>query len=306
LQPQHLACVDAAAAISRATVDGAARNSIELTFWPGKIRTGRFHFEIKTAGSACLVLQTIYLPLSLADSASTVSITGGTHVPWAPSYHYLERHWLPLLSWLGFPAELKLLQAGFYPRGGGRIQATIRPCTRTRPLQVDRLSEPKLIRGISFVSNLDKSIAERQKRQAVLKLLPSFPNIQIKVDEIPAASSGTHLMLKVTTNSSDSAPVGGCYTALGERGKPAERVADEAVNYIIAYDQSGACVDRFLADQILLPLALVNAASQFTTDAITSHLLTNTEIIRAFLPIDIEIEGQANSPGRVTLQPKIS
>lgn len=303
LQPQHLACVDAAAAISRAAVDGASRNSTELTFQPGNIRTGRFHFEIKTAGSACLVLQTIFLPLSLAGSASTVSITGGTHVPWAPSYHYLDRQWLPLLNWLGFSAEIKLLLAGYYPEGGGKIQATIRPCNGIQPLQVDQPLETTRLEGISLVSNLDKTIAERQKRQASLRLLPFFANLRIQVAKIPAASPGTHLLLKAAPSSTDSPPVGGCYSALGERGKPAERVADEAVDLIASYLQSGASVDRFLADQILLPLALAKSTSRFTTDAITNHLLTNAEIIRAFLPVEINIQGEMDSPGWVILRP---
>lgn len=303
LQPQHLACVDAAAAISRAAVDGASRNSTALTFRPGKIRTGRFHFEINTAGSACLVLQTIFLPLSTAGSTSTVSISGGTHVPWAPGYHYIERQWLPLLNWLGFSAEMRLLQAGFYPKGGGKIQATIHPCETIQPLQVDQPLSSTHLEGISFVSGLDISIAQRQKRQASLRLLPFFENLRIQVTEIPAASPGTHLLLKTKPSSWDGPPAGGCYSALGERGKPAERVADEAVDLIANYLQTGACVDRYLADQILLPLALCKSSSRFTTDVITNHLLTNAEIIQAFLPVKIQVEGQINTPGRITLQP---
>ncbi len=306
LQAQHLACVDAAASISRATVEGASRESTKLVFQPGKIRTGRFHFEINTAGSACLVLQTIFLPLSLAGSTSTVSISGGTHVPWSPSYHYLAYQWLPVLTWMGFSAEINLQQAGFYPRGGGVIRATLHPCHRIQPLQADEPLKTAQIEGISMVSNLEKSIAERQKRQATLRLLPHFASIRIKIAEIPAASPGTHLLLKAVSHSADGPPLGGCYSSLGQRGKPAERVADEAVDPIINYVQSGASVDRFLADQILLPLALAKSPSWFTTDAITTHLLTNAEVIRAFLPVQINIEGQMDSPGRVSLQPPAS
>ena len=127
LMAQHLKAVDAAAAISRASVEGAALGSTQLRFEPGEIRSGRYRFEIGTAGSTLLVLQTIFTPLSLASSASSIIIYGGTHVSWSPSFHYVDLMWLPTLRRMGFDAQLKLDLAGFYPPGGGRISATIRP-----------------------------------------------------------------------------------------------------------------------------------------------------------------------------------
>ena len=41
---QHLTAVEAAAAISNATVDGASLGSTRLTFTPGAIRGGEYHF----------------------------------------------------------------------------------------------------------------------------------------------------------------------------------------------------------------------------------------------------------------------
>lgn len=305
LQQQHLTCVEAAAAICRAQVEGASRNSSEVRFFPGEMHSGRYRFEIKTAGSACLVLQTIFLPLSLAGSASSIDITGGTHVPWAPSFHYLEHQWLPLLNWLGFSASLELFKPGYYPRGGGRILATIRPASKLQPLYIDTTQTAARLQGVSIVSNLDRNIAERQKRQAVLRLLPQFTEIQVKVEQIDAPSPGSHLLLKAVAPSASGAPLGGCYTALGERGKPAERVADEAVDLLLSFLASGACVDRFLADQILLPLVMTKLPCNYTTDYISSHLITNAEVIRSFLPVDIQIQGLQGEPGKVTIRPVI-
>src|SRR4030067_776268 len=126
LMHQHLKAVDAAAAVSRAHVEGAHRGSTTLKFEPGQLRSGRYRFDIGTAGSTSLVLQTIFLPLSKAGSASTVIITGGTHIPWAPCYHFLACHWLDWMKKIGYSAEISLDQAGYYPQGGGRISATIR------------------------------------------------------------------------------------------------------------------------------------------------------------------------------------
>ncbi len=134
LQPQHLKAVEAAAAVCSGQLKGAALNNREVFFEPGPVHAGRYRFDIGTAGAVTLVLQTVFLPLALADDSSNVTITGGTHVPHSPCYHYLQSQWLPTLETLGFWARLSMEQAGFYPHGGGVIQAHIRPVKEIHPL----------------------------------------------------------------------------------------------------------------------------------------------------------------------------
>jgi len=81
-------------------------------------------------------------------------------------------------------------------------------------------------------------------------------------------------------------------------------VADEAVDALLEVLDAGSAVDPHLADQLLLPLALAPGPSAFTTARITQHLLTNAQVIRAFLPVQIEIEGQLGAPGAVRLAPQ--
>ncbi|OGO26686.1 MAG: RNA 3'-terminal-phosphate cyclase [Chloroflexi bacterium RBG_16_52_11] len=304
LMAQHLKAVDASAAISRANVQGAVLGSSSLLFEPGEIRTGRYKFEIGTAGSTSLVLQTILLPLSLAGSASTVIISGGTHVPSSPSYHYLDINWRPMMQSAGYDFQLSLDQAGFYPQGGGRITATIRPIHRVAPLQVERRGELLRLIGISAVANLDRSIADRQKRQATGRLLRHFPSLLIKTISLPAQNKGTFLLLAAEFASGGGAhPARCCFCALGELGKPAERVADEAVDSFITFLQSGGAIDHHLADQLLLPLALASGPSILSSARITQHLLTNAEVIRYFLPVEIDIFGVLGEPGTIRIVP---
>ncbi|MCX6029317.1 MAG: hypothetical protein NT169_08445, partial [Chloroflexi bacterium] len=153
LQPQHLAAVKAAAAISAAQVEGMFQNSTALTFAPGDVRAGDYRFDIGTAGATSLVLQTVFLPLALASSlskaeaaptppvsrawepdlqrngSSEITLIGGTHVPWSPSFHYLDLQWLPYLRRMGFDASLELELAGFYPQGNGQVKVRIAPLT---------------------------------------------------------------------------------------------------------------------------------------------------------------------------------
>jgi RNA 3'-terminal phosphate cyclase (ATP) len=306
LKAQHLKAVDAAAAISHAAVEGARLDSTTLTFVPGELRTGRYKFEIGTAGSTSLVLQTIFLPLSLAGSASTVMITGGTHVPWAPCYHYLEWQWLPVMRYLGFDASLSLEEAGFYPQGGGRISATIRPAHTISPLHIPERIGVVTIRGISAFANLDPGIAERQKRQALRRLQPAFPQTRIKTLQLPARTIGTLLLLQAKYAGAEPVmPAQGCYYALGERGKPAEQVANEALDAILEYIESDATLDQYLADQLLLPLAFARGPSHFCTPRVSQHLLTNAEVIRVFISTHISIEGELGKPGSVRVTPAV-
>ncbi len=303
LMAQHLSAVDAAAAVSRATVDGARMHSTELVFHPGTIHSGRYKFEINTAGAATLVLQTVFLPLSLADSSSSIIVTGGTHVPWSPCFHYVDLHWLPYLHQMGFDAQIKLDRAGFYPQGGGRFDATIRPCGQIAPLKLTKRGALRRITGLSAVANLPISIAERQKRQAVQRLLKlnwgnNSPALRIRTSEIQSHGKGTLLLLLAEFEGGRC-----CYYGLGEVGKPAERVADETVDALLAFLESGAAIDQYLADQLLLPLCLANGPSELHTSQVTSHLLTNAAILRTFLPVEINVDGEIGQPGNVHIFP---
>ena len=105
LRPQHLAAVRAASLICQAKVGGAYDGSPDLRFEPGALTSGRFRLEIATAGAATLVMQTIVAPLATTAEASQVEVTGGTHVPSSPSYHYLARHWAAVVARLGLRAQ---------------------------------------------------------------------------------------------------------------------------------------------------------------------------------------------------------
>jgi len=304
LKAQHLKAVDAAAAISRAAVEGAWLDSTRLTFTPGELRTGRYKFDIGTAGSTSLVLQTVFLPLSSAGSASTVMITGGTHVPWAPCYHYLEWQWLPVMRHLGFDASLGLEEAGFYPQGGGRISATIRPVQAIRPLCLAERRAAPIIQGISAVANLDPDITERQKRQALRRLLPAHPQTRIKTLQLTARDKGTLLLLHASYPAGQGElPAQGCYYALGERGKPAEQVANEALEALLGFIETDATLDHYLADQLLLPLAFASGPSTFRTARVSHHLLTNAQVIQIFTRAQVTADAEIGSPGTVRVIP---
>ena len=251
----------------------------------------------KTAGSACLVLQSVALPLSFANHASTVSITGGSHVPWSPCFHYLDLQWNHYIRKLGVDIKLELLRCGFYPKGGGVIKARIMPTDAFKAFDITERGRLEKIRGISFAANLDKSAAIRQKHRTELGLAQNSLAATIDIIDVPAVGKNTMLLLLAHFENSQC-----CYFSLGARGKRVEKVADEAVEQLLCFFSSDGAIDQFLADQLLIPIALSKQPCALKTSCITQHLLTNIEIIKNFLDITIKVKGKFNSAGVVEFE----
>ena len=141
------------------------------------------------------------------------------------------------------------------------------------------------------------SIAERQRDQALRRLAAGFPGTQIETVELPARSKGTMFFLLAEFEGGRC-----CFTALGERGKPAERVADEAVDGFEEFLATDGAVDHLLADQLVLPLAFAEGVSEIRTSRVTQHLMTNADVVREFLLALIRIDGAVGGPGLVRIE----
>jgi RNA 3'-terminal phosphate cyclase (ATP) len=159
LRPQHLAAVRAAARVASAEVRGDRVGSEEIAFASGPVRPGDYFFDIGTAGSTSPVLRALLLPLALARKTSSVTIRGGTHVPWSPCFRYLDWQWRPPLAPIGVPFELTMTMAGFYPQGRGELQARIPGGSRPRPLSLPERGPLRTVRGLSAAANLPREIA---------------------------------------------------------------------------------------------------------------------------------------------------
>jgi RNA 3'-terminal phosphate cyclase (ATP) len=296
LRPQHLTSVRAAATVGNATLRGASQGSSELTFEPGEVRPGKYRFEIGTAGATGLVLHTVYLPLAYCASVpSEITLTGGTHVRTSPTFHFLDATWRRYLALCGLQVSLRLVRPGFYPRGGGIVEAFLQAAKRLHGIRLLERGTPK-VTGISAVAGLDAAIARRQARRAAYRLEQAGFEANIRQEEWEGGP-GTVLVLEV-----GGGPVPAMFVAIGERGKPAERVADEAADEAIAYLQAGtAPVDAHSGDQLVLPLALADGPSEYAVSEVTRHLTTNVATIRRFLDRTINVEGSEGEPGVVRI-----
>ena len=152
----------------------------------------------------------------------------------------------------------------------------------------------KAITGLSVVSNLPRSIAERQRNQALKRLRGKGLEADISLIEAPSTGTGTFFFLSLEFERL----VAG-FSGLGARGKRAEKVADEAVKEFFSYIQTGDAVDPYLADQLILYMALARGPSLFTTSQISRHLLTNVWVVERFLPVKFQVQGRLGEPGSV-------
>lgn len=301
LQPQHLMCVRAAGNISGAQYKGASVGSAVLYFEPGAVKSGNYRFSIGTAGATSLVLHTLYLPLALrGDKPSEVTITGGTHNEHAPCYHFLETTWAAYLARLGIKIELEMIRPGFYPRGGGEIRAVIHPCSRVNGISLLSCPELTTAGGFSAYAGLPESVGKKQARRLSVRLKSQGVESHIPVEKWEAANPGS-----VATVIFRQAPVPPLFFGLGERGKPSERVADDAADEAIAFRDSKCPVDPHSADQLLLPLAFSSDASEYKTSEITRHLTTNIETVRKFVDRTIQLEENEGKSGSVRIAQQV-
>jgi RNA 3'-terminal phosphate cyclase (ATP) len=302
LQPQHLTSVGACRRIGDAQVQGDVLQSLSLRFSPQETKGGDFTFDVaekkRSAGSTLLVLQTLFLPLSHCNNGSNIKVLGGTHVPWSPPFDYLKEIFVPMLMKIGIKIDLQIKRWGWYPKGGGEVHCSIQPTTKFDPLNLTERGELRRLSGISVVSNLPDHIAQRQKNQAtkVLKAKGYSPDIQLL--QGPSIGQGTFFFLKAEFENTIAG-----FGALGERGKRAEKVAEEACDDFLQFMQTEAAVDQHLADQLIPYLALAEGTSTFTVSKITKHLLTNIWVVKQFLQREISVEGVEGEQGRVIIRP---
>ncbi len=275
LQPQHLAAVKAAASIANAEVTGAELGSQTLRFVPQTVEGGEYRFAIGTAGSTTLLFQTLLPALMRARHVSRLILEGGTHNPMAPPFEFLNYAFLPLITRMGPSVKASLIRPGYVPAGGGELHITIQPANHLLPLTI--LQRGKLVetRAEVMLSHLPSHIAQRELAVITesLRLPASCMNVQM---DTSAIGPGNCVSIIV-----QSEMITEVFTALGKRGLPAEQVASQVVREASEYLASDVPVGHYLADQLLLPLALAGSGA-FVTGPPSLHSTTNMNVITAF------------------------
>lgn len=295
LRAQHLAAVKAAATVANATVEGACLGSTTLTFMPADISAGHYRFDIGTAGSTALVLQTILLPLSTTSKTSHLILEGGTHNPLAPSFDYLNLVYLPLINRMGPSINAHLLQPGFFPAGGGRVEVTISPAVQLQPLQLLQRGNVESLRADTIIAKLPQHIGQREL--AVIASALGLAQADLGISRWDSAyGPGNAVTVVVQSNFITEA-----FTGFGVRGVSAEQVAEGVVRKVRRYLAAEVPVGPYLADQLLLPIALAGSGSYLTLRP-SAHTTTNIDVIKQFIDCRITQDKVATDSWCMTVE----
>ena len=293
LMRQHLACVKAVAEISGGAAEGAKLNSQELTFTPGKIRAGNYHFVVGSAGSAVLIAQTVLPCLLQADGDSTVVIEGGTHAANAPVFDFFERVYLPCLRRMGAEISAVLNRVGFYPAGGGAITLEIKPAGNWRRLEIMETGKLRKAYLIALSHGINTAIGEDELHfcRAALENGIDFAAESRQVD-----SSGPGNVLFAALEFEHMTEL---FSVCGDPGISRKAVGERVAGMVNQYCKLQVPVWRFLADQLLLPMA-IGAGGKYLTAPPSRHTRTNIGVIGKFLDAEIRLENRVN--GQYTIE----
>ncbi len=293
LLAQHLTAATAAARVSNGHLEGAKIGAKELALTPNAPQAGTYAFDVGTAGSASLVLQTILFPLLAANGTSTVTVGGGTHNLAAPPVPFLDLAFAPQLQKQGAHLETTLVRAGFFPKGGGVLSATI-GAWPSAPLQLLNRGKHRRTTALISWAKLPPKVVkeERGALEGILKLRPRA----IEVEE-RAESKGPGNAVFVVVEHENVTEV---FTGFAQRGVRAvdvgTRVAKEAKRYL----ESDAVVGEHLADQLILPLVFGGGA--FSTGPLSVHATTQIELVQELLGVAIVVEEGA-APSKRNAKP---
>jgi len=290
LRPQHLKAIQALQQICKGNLEGGEISSKEIRFKPGgRVRGGNYEWDIGTAGSTTLLAMTLLPAACFSQGQVSFRMSGGLFQDLAPSAYHMQYILFPVLNRMGITAKLKIIRPGYVPRGGGTIEVEIEPVSgKIKPIRLPDQGKVTRIEGIALSSHLrERKVSERmaEKCGQVLKSRGYRAEIEIAHDEL-ALQRGAALALYAKTGS-------GCIIGTDRAGEP-RRTSEDIGRYVarnlIEDLATGATVDRYLADQLILYAALADGISQYRIPRLTEHVETNLWLVESILGAKIEVK----------------
>ena len=279
LAAQHVHAVKAVENVSGGETEGLELRSSRLTFSPAELQGFEGDIDIGTAGSITLLLQCL-IPVALfAEGKTKVRIKGGTDVKWSPPIDFYTAVFLNAIREMGCDVHHEVKRRGYYPKGGGLVEAEITPSHHLTGFVLP--ASGGIVHGVSHSCGLPAHVVERQAKaaEAVLSAAGYDARIKTEIDRGTKTGSGITLWRGYKSGS-----------ALGERGKRAELVGEEAARGLLNELESASTVGVHLADQLIPYIALAEGKSEITVREVTKHLETNVYVTKEFLDVAFGIE----------------
>ncbi len=293
LQPQHLKTVQACCELTEAKAENLTLGASEIKFSPGtRIRSGKFTWDIGTAGSTTM-MSLCLLPLGLfADNESSYTISGGLFQDFAPNAFHMKYVLMNILRRFSIQADVEIIKPGYVPTGGGVIKVKVKPMAgKLKPLRLLEQGKVTAIKGIAMSSHLEKrKVSERMRDACIQGLARSGCKADIKtIADKSANQRGAALFIYALTDK-------GCIIGsdmAGKLGRTAEEIGKYVARSLLEDIDSGATVDRFTADQLLLYAALADGESEYIIPRMSDHINSNIWLAEKILGAKISLKGKS-------------
>lgn len=301
LRPQHIYSIKVLADFTEADVTGLTEGSSEIIFKPKRKRIGVTALDIGTAGSISLLIQAITPYCVSMDKPVRIKFIGGTNVRWSPPIDYLQYVTAPILRKMGVAVDIKLIKRGFYPRGGGIVEASFQPCHSIKPLLIDKQQHVLDIKGISYAGKLPSHVIKRQAESALKRIKNTDTHLEktpIEVfEEPPAASESPGSGILLYAHLDEGGIIGA--DELGEKGLAAEKVGEHAADNLSAQLKTKAGIDKNMGDMLITYLGLADGRSRIYVSQLTLHTLTNIKVFETMMNVKFKISGNLNKPSYI-------
>lgn len=302
LRPQHITAIKVLGDLFHASVENLQVGAERVRFAPsaGRFEGGSLKVDVGTAGSIPMILMAVVPAVSLSNNSLQLEVIGGTDVKTSPTMDYVRHIVVEAYRSIGVKFSADVVKRGYYPKGGGIVRAEIEPCREPGTIELlnSRSLEPKIT---SVCSQLPKHVAERQISSALVALEKrgvSCSNYTASFET--SLSPGTSILIYSISD------FGGPYVggdSIGELGKRAEAVGAEAAERFLESSLAKVPVDPFLADMLVMPLALAKGRSKYRIVRVSEHLRTNLQVARQIVECKYSIEqSDANRSYVVTIE----
>jgi RNA 3'-terminal phosphate cyclase (ATP) len=291
LRAQHLKVVQACQEMCHGLVENAAVGSKEITYTPGgRFNGGEYSWDIGTAGSTTMMAQTLLSLACFARKPSKFRLEGGLFQDFAPSAYHMKFVLLPLLKRMGVRAELDIIRPGYVPRGGGVVEIKVEPAGKLKPLNLTEQGEVFSIKGIALSSHLrEKRVSQRMAAECQKALSSYGYKLEIeKIEDESSLQEGAALAIYAEMSlgnrlGSDRA---------GRPGRSSESIGRYVAERFIEDVKTGAAVDRYIADQLIIYAGLADGVTRYSAPDISEHVEANLWLIEEFLGARTKINGK--------------
>ncbi len=305
LRAQHVWVVEALRRLVDGTTAGNCVGCQDLTFRPGAPSfCSEYTWDIGSAGSTTLLALAVLPVLVFAPWPVSVELRGGLFQDFAPSFHHLRRVTLPLLWRMGANIDIRMHRPGFVPEGKGVIRLQVRPMHGAlRPLVAEAQGSVNRIWGVAFSSRLDeRKVALRMAKAAQAAFSEAgyesdFELVHDRTAVQAGAAMAAFADLAVGTRlGADRA---------GAPRRRAEGIGAYVARQLVEDLKTGATVDRYAADQVLMFAALADGESRFVIPRMTDHIRAGAWLLREFMGVDIQIHGQDVTVAGAAVRPEL-